>query len=182
LNGATTAGVGGGIRNAGTLTLSFTTLSGNTALNNNGGGIYNTGRTLLIHTLIMANATQGSIGNRDGGGIYNDGALALSQSQVTGNVAVRNGGGIYTTPTHLTRIIQSTISGDTAANLGGGLYNEGTTVLRASVVKLNEAVGKSAAGGGIFNSAGNVILSHSVVSKNSPDNCDPANSVPGCTG
>lgn len=180
LNGAVTTGVGGGIRNAGTLALNSSTLSGNTATANNGGGLYNTGVAVIVRTLFAANANQ-SVG-ADGGGIYNDGTLTLQQSRLTGNVATRNGGGIYTTASHTTRIVQSAISGNTAANLGGGIYNLGTTSLDRSVVALNQAVGSANAGGGILNSMGTVTLSRTTVTKNSPDNCQPLSSIPGCVG
>ncbi|MGI8329123.1 hypothetical protein ACRYCC_04105 [Actinomadura scrupuli] len=181
LNGGTTTSVGGGIRNAGTLVLNFVTLSGNTATANNGGGLHNTGVAVLVRTHLAANSNQGPGG--DGGGIYNDGTLTLLESRLTGNVATRNGGGIYTTAGHTTRVIQSSISGNSAANLGGGLYNLGTTSLDRSVVALNQAVGNNTAGGGIFNAAvGGVTLSRSSVTKNSPDNCQPLNSILGCAG
>jgi hypothetical protein len=180
LGGATTTGVGGGIRNAGSLVLNRSTLGGNTVTANNGGGLHNTGVAVLVRTLFAANSNQGLAG--DGGAIYNDGSLTLLESRLVGNVTTRNGGGIYTTPTHTTRIIQSTVSGNSAANLGGGLYNNGTTSLDRSVVALNQSVGSNNAGGGIFNSAGTVTLSRSMVTKNSPDNCQPLNSILGCTG
>jgi parallel beta-helix repeat protein len=180
LGGAATTGVGGGIRNAGSLVLNRSTLGGNTVTANNGGGLHNTGVAVLVRTLFAANSNQGPAG--DGGAIYNDGSLTLLESRLVGNIATRNGGGIYTTPTHTTRIIQSTVSGNSAANLGGGLYNNGTTSLDRSVVALNQAVGSSNGGGGIFNSAGTVTLSRSMVTKNSPDNCQPLNSILGCTG
>jgi hypothetical protein len=182
LNGSVLTADGGGIRNAGDLVLSYTTLSGNTAVGNNGGGVANTGRALIYRTVFAANATQGPTGNRDGGAIYNAGTLRLVGSRLNGNVAVRNGGGVYTTASHTARVIQSTIAGNSAANLGGGLYNAGTTSLDDTLVNLNQAVGTPNAGGGIFNAAGTVTLSRSTVRRNSPDNCEPLHSIPGCTG
>jgi len=38
------------------------------------------------------------------------------------------------------------------------------------------------AGGGIFNSFGTVTLNRTIVANNSPDNCRPTGSVPGCSG
>ncbi|MDN3356518.1 hypothetical protein [Actinomadura sp. DC4] len=57
-NGGTTTGPGG-VRNAGTLVLDHVTLTGNTALNDNGGGPENTGNALIAHSVFAANATRG---------------------------------------------------------------------------------------------------------------------------
>ena len=181
LNGSTTAAEGAGIRNAGDLVLNHTTLSGNTTVGQNGAGISNTGRALVIRSLFAGNATSGPVGNRDGGGIYNNGSLTLIGSRLSGNIAVRNGGALFTTAGHTSRVIQSTLSANTAANLGGAIYNEGTTSLRQTLVAFNQAIGTTTAGG-ITNAAGTVTLQQSVVRKNSPNNCEPPKSVPACTG
>jgi hypothetical protein len=158
------------------------TLTGNTALDNNGGALENTGNALVAHSLLVANATRGATGNRDGGAIHNDGTLTVFASRLDGNVAVRDGGGIFTTAGHTTRLIQTTIDGNTAANLGGGIANNGTTTLIRTVVRFDQAVAGATAGGGIQNTAGTVTLRHSLVGTNSPVNCAPAGSVPGCAG
>src|SRR5262249_45368581 len=102
------AGDGGGIYNAGTLTVSHSTLSDNQALGTaggdaRGGGIFNapgavltgTARALLNNQAVGANGGPGQDG-RDarGGGIYNlDATLAVSHSTLTGNQAVGGAGG-----------------------------------------------------------------------------------------
>lgn len=178
LNGGTTTGPGGGVRNAGDLVLDHVTLTGNTALNDTGGGLENTGTAVVAHSLLAANATRGPNGNRDGGAIHNDGTLSVFLSRLSGNIAMRDGGGIFTTAGHTTRIVQSTLSSNTAANLGGGIDNHGTTTLVRTLVRFNQAIGTATAGGGIQNAAGSVVLRNSLVTANSPDNCTP--SVPGC--
>jgi hypothetical protein len=40
----------------------------------------------------------------------------------------------------------------------------------------------AAHGGGIFNSDGTVTLSATAITGNTPDNCEPPNSISGCTG
>ena len=182
LNGGTTTAPGGGIRNAGTLVLDHVTLSGNTALDNNGGALENTGTALVAHSVLAANATRGPVGDRDGGAIHNDGILTVFASRLYGNIAVRDGGALYTTADHTTRVIRSTISGNTAANLGGGIANSGTTTLTRTLVRFNQAIGNATAGGGVQNAAGTVILRGSLVTTNSPGDCAPAGSVPGCSG
>jgi hypothetical protein len=174
LNGKLATGIGAGIRNAGRLVLNYATLGSNLANGNNGGGLHNTGSALIAHSLINANAGQ------HGGGIYNDGTLTVLESRLTGNFS-QNGSGIYTVANRTTRIIQSTIDSNITGSLGAGLYNNGTTSLDRTLVTLNFS-DMNNGGGGIFNAAGTVTLSHSLVRKNSPDNCSPANSVPGCLG
>ena len=62
LNGGTTTGPGGGVRNAGDLVLDHVTLTGNTALNDKGGALENTGTAVVAHSLLVANATRGPDG------------------------------------------------------------------------------------------------------------------------
>jgi hypothetical protein len=180
LNGVTTTAPGGGIRNAGTLVLDHVTLSGNTAMNNNGGAVENTGTALVAHSVLAANATRGPMGNRDGGAIHNDGTLTVFASRLAGNIAVRDGGAIFTTAGHTTRVIQTTISSNTAANTGGGIANSGATTLIRTLVRFNQAIGNATAGGGVQNATGTVTLRRSLITTNSPGNCAPAGSVPGC--
>jgi hypothetical protein len=180
LNGGTTTAPGGGVRNAGTLILDRVTLSGNTALNNNGGGLENTGSALVAHSLLAANASRGAAGDRDGGAIHNDGTLTVFASRLSGNIAAHDGGGVFTTAGHTARIIQSTIASNSAGNLGGGIDNNGMTTLIRTVVRFNLGIGDPTAGGGIHNAAGTVTLRRSIVGTNSPNNCAPAGSVPGC--
>jgi hypothetical protein len=40
----------------------------------------------------------------------------------------------------------------------------------------------AAHGGGIFNNLGTVTLSNTTVTGNVIDNCEPLNTIPGCTG
>jgi len=78
---ATDNGIGGGVLNYGTLTLSGCTLSGNSAASR-GGGIYNGGTLTLSGSIVTQNATGG-----EGGGIFNDldGQLTILCSIVKGN-------------------------------------------------------------------------------------------------
>jgi len=95
-----TSGDGGGIRNAGTLTISDSTFSGNSAMN--GGGIYNAGGTIsiIVNSTFSGNSATGD-GSSSGGGIYN------------------GVGGI------INNIVNSTFSGNTAV-YGGGIDNDAT--------------------------------------------------------
>lgn len=171
LNG-NTAGMGGGIQNAGTLVLSHTTLSGNRA--GNGGAVANLAgaRATISHSLVTANATTG-VG---GGGVLNSGVLTVFESVFQLNTAPINGGAVNTQPGGTTELIQSTFVRNTSGGLGGGLSNLGTTVPNRSMVESNQG----SAGGGIATGNTNVILSKSVVRNNTPDNCNPLKTISGC--
>ena len=88
---------GGGILNRGTLTITNSTLRGNTVGGRPSGlgGIANFGRvTITNRTLSRNNADAFGIGG--GGGIYNAGTLTINNGTVSGNSA-QKGGGMYNT-------------------------------------------------------------------------------------
>ena len=141
-------GSGGGIFNdaGGTLTLTNSTVSGNTA-SASGGGIAAFGGTMtLTNSTVSGNTATDSAG----GGIYAYGATStLTNSTVSGNTAI-NGGGINNTNSATLTLINSTISGNMASNNGGGIFNVGgaTSTLTNSTVSGNTAFRE---GGGIGN-------------------------------
>lgn len=189
LDGNLTNGTGAGIRNAGTLVLNFTTLANNTTVDTggaglDGGALFNTGRAVIVRSVFVANHAITFTGNfnGDGGAVYNDGSLTVIQSRFTGNSANGQGGALITAAGRLTRISQSTFNGNSAVSSGGAIANNGTTTLNRTLVDLNQVIITNSPGGGIFNGAGTVTLRRSIVRQNSPDNCAPAGSVPGCTG
>lgn len=93
-----------------------------------------------------------------------------------------DGGGVATVSGGTTRLVQSTVDRNLATGTGGGIYNVGTTSLSRTLVELNHAVNVGG-GGEIRNVApGVVTLSASIVRANTPDNCSPQNTVPGCVG
>jgi hypothetical protein len=165
-----TAGLGGGILNAGTLIIDQGTFSGNKAAN--GGAVSNSaGATARITDALFAGNTSTGVG---GGAIINFGTLTLDGSIVTGNTAAINGGGLNTQPGGTSRISQSTFTRNTSGGLGGGMSNLGTTSLFGTTVRLNKGSG----GGGIATGNTNVTLRGSTVEDNTPDNC--SGTIPGC--
>ena len=155
---------GGGISNDGTLTMSNSTLSGNSA-QFYGGGIFNSG------TLTMSNSTlSGNSARFGGGGIFNSGTLTMSNSIVSGNVA-QSGGGIsnYGTLT----MSNSTLSGNSAQFgggiprnsaqvVGGGIFNSGTLTIGNSIVSGNTAsLGREIRNVSIFTSQGYNLFGYS---------------------
>jgi hypothetical protein len=167
-----TAGLGGGIQNAGTLVLRHVTMSGNRA--GNGGAVANAaGATATVsRSLLNANTTTG-VG---GGGAINSGTLTVFGSVLSANTAPINGGGVNTQSAGTTRLIQTTVDHNTSGGLGGGLSNLGTTSLDRTLVSAN----RGSAGGGIATGNTNVTLVRSIVRANIPDNCNPLNTIPGC--
>jgi hypothetical protein len=133
---------GGGISNAGTLTLANTSVSGNRVSYYYGGGIYNTGTLVITNTTISGNGagtanyhprTCGSwpfsydcsyytYDGGLGGGIYNTGTLVITNTTISGNYDYApiesNGSGIHTLgPSELTYV---TLYGTNGRNLYSG--------------------------------------------------------------
>jgi hypothetical protein len=108
---------GGGIYKAGgVLTVTNSTLSGNSA--DYGGGIYNADGDLTVSNSTLS----GNSATTSGGGIYNaDGALTVTNSTVSGNSATTSGGGIYNYSSTLN--YANTIIANSP--IGGDCYNEG---------------------------------------------------------
>jgi hypothetical protein len=165
---------GGGIDNAGTLTLTSDVVSNNKVLgplganDGLGGGIYNTGTLTLTNSTVSNNQAVGSesmmmdIQARSafGGGIYSTGTLTVSTSSVNNNSAT---GGIGVG-------IPSTNGG--AAN-GGGIFSTGPLAITNSTVAENTAKGDAAVaagtgaanGGGVY-SIGTLTASNSTFASN----------------
>ena len=152
--------IGGGMSNEGALILSDTTVSGNSGTES-AGGIYNEGTLTLTNSTISGNTAA----VQHGGGIFNQsfgsvgGILTITNSTVTGNTAVQEGGGISSNgPLTMTN---STVSGNTTGTIGGGIRNQGTMTLTDSTISGNTA----SRGGGIAN-GGTLTITNSTVSGN----------------
>jgi predicted outer membrane repeat protein len=130
LSGNSTDGNGGAIyNNAGTLTLSNSTLSSNSAID--GAGIFNTGLLDVHGCKLSANTASDS-----GGGIYNVGpysAATIEQSNLSGNTAGSAGGGIFNAASG-TLTIDDSIVLNNSAPLGADVFNLGALTLNDSTV------------------------------------------------
>jgi hypothetical protein len=180
------SGAGGGISNPqGTLTLTDSTVSGNSA--RDGGGLYNNGTMTVTHSTVSGNSagfgggientgkvtvTNSTVSNNSanyGGGIYNAWDLTVTNSTVSGNSALNGGygGGIIASTAEngsaVTAITYSTLSGNFGTR-GGGMFNGGTLTITNSTLSDNSA---SNDGGGISNIYGTLTLTNSTLSSNS---------------
>jgi hypothetical protein len=183
--GGGNGGNGGGVYNAASLTISSSTISGNSTgaggnveedsgIGGNGGnvgGIYNTATLTVASSTISGNST-GNGGNNEegrniggnggnGGGIYSTGTLGVSSSTISGNSTGGGGSGDYGG------------NGDGGGGGdGGGVYNAATSTITASTISENStgaggvgeaSDGNGGVGGGIYNAAGTVNLKASIL-------------------
>lgn len=147
------ADAGGGIYNGGTLTITASTLSENSA-SDAGGGIYNSGTLTISASTLSGNSVPGVSGAA--GGIYNSRTLSVTDSTLSKNDA-GHGGGIFNEEGTVT-VSDSTFSGDSANNGGGGgdivSSGSGGKVTAAATIFSNSPSGGDCAGTGVVGDAG----------------------------
>jgi len=160
VTGGSTSDEGGGIVNAGRLTLVDSTISGNSATSS--GGLRNLGPG----TLILANTTLSeNTAARFGGGMHNFGRAELIDTTVSNNTAGSGSGAISNRPGATMSITSSTVVGNSTPGGSAGIGNQGTLTVTNSTVSGN-AAGSSA--GGIGNGAPGVLtLVSTTVARNS---------------
>jgi hypothetical protein len=163
--------IGAGVDNesGATLTLTNSTINGNTAGSVGspaveGGGIYNLGTLTIVNSTISSNTAGGISGA--GGGIFNGGTLTIVNSTVTANTA-STGGGVHNAAAATTvTITNSTFSGNLASAYGGACFNGGTMQIANSTFSGNSAF----TGGGVLVfgplQIGNTILNKGVLGAN----------------
>ncbi len=169
VNDNTAALEGGGLWNGtGTMTVSGGWIDGNTAAgamaNEGGGGLFNAGGTLVVQDscVITNNMATGAAGS--GGGILNDlGVLSVFDSEISGNVSVRAGGGIEDNSMAGNTLVLTnvTLSGNSTAaspGNGGGLHitGPGNSMITGCTVTDNTA---ALEGGGLWNGTGTMTVS-----------------------
>lgn len=121
------AASGGGIDNAGTVTIQNSTLSGNSANSTGGAG------GAILHQV---------------------GTLTITNSTISGNSSHHAGGGIAIAGGATATITNSTISGNSAANFGGGINNSGSTVYIKNSIVANSTSGGNCSNFGTLNASG----------------------------
>ena len=160
---------GGGIQNYGTLTVSKSSLLGNSA-NGSGGGIANEtigehGGTVTVNDSILSNNSAGC-----GGGIWNDlysTSLTVSGTTLSGNSANRCAGGIVISGT--ANITDSSLSGNSVSSVDycGGSSNA-ISIFGGPVILTNVSVSANiGAGCSSIADYGKLSVINSVVSGNS---------------
>jgi hypothetical protein len=135
--GVNAAHIGAGIYNLGTMTITDSNVSGNTAgvsggtvADAQGGAIWNGGTLTLVRTIVSNNNASGTdatgVNVAEGAGIFNTtgATLHLDRSRLDSNIATADGG-----------------AGGTAAGLGGGIANDGTVTIVRSTLSHNLAKG-----------------------------------------
>lgn len=161
---------GGGIYNHGTLNVSGSNLSGNSA-RIDGGGIENTGTLTISDSTLSGNSADiGHHGGGDGGGIISFGTLSVNHCSLADNSASHDGGGILNWQGQLA-VSGSTLENNSAGRLGGGIYDLGFGApagdINATVTGCT-LIGNSAInGGGICNQDGTLDVTDSTLSGNS---------------
>lgn len=154
-NGDAFTGEGGGVRNAGALTIANSVLVGNRGI---GGGIQNSG------TLTVTGSTIRDSVNESGGGAglrnISPGVAILTNSTISGNQSGGNGAGIFNFAFNGTATVQLTnctvtnntdpgSSGGAVLNFAQGAGTVATTTLRNTIVAGNSLPNlRSSAGGG----------------------------------
>ncbi len=171
ITGNTAGDDGAGIKaEGGSLSLIGSTISNNTSAGPyaQGGGIYARDVNVsIMGSTISGNQVLGAVA--DGGGLFfrdsvGSTVLEVVDSLITGNMADRNGGGMYVFDGQTVSVTGSTVSNNQAAGAsgGGGILAIANITLTDSTVGGNIAVGS---GGGI-RSQGDVSLVQSIVSDN----------------
>jgi hypothetical protein len=145
---------GGGIDNAGIMTITNSMISGNSALY--AGGIENSGTVTIVNSTISGNSA-----GENGGGIRNHGDFGPNAAIVINSTISENsaddGGGIYNVTNRQITIINSTISGNRARYWGGGMHNDG--IVNLSFVTIANNVADTGGGiyGGTFNIKNSIV-------------------------
>jgi uncharacterized repeat protein (TIGR01451 family)/CSLREA domain-containing protein len=174
--GASSNGVGGGIASrggssGGSLSITDSTISGNTAALS-GGGIniqQNIDQVTITRSTISGNTVTGASSNPGsgaGGGInaQNNSIITLTNVTVSGNTAQTNGGGIQNGQNGFTtmNITNSTITDNTTGGNGGGIFSDplGTVNLVNTLIAENtvSAEGAGPDVSGAFVSQGNNLI------------------------
>ena len=185
INGVTTS-QGGAIYDSGTLTVSNSVFTGNTA-GVNGGAVATAGAPAILtlagcsfsnnsstgnggalnngpgSTITVTGTTfSGNTAHVSGGAIGSSGTLTLINSTITGNAASTvRGGGIYNTQGAALTLTNTTLTGNTANTFGGGIYiNSGTVTLANSIVAGNTSSGSYADVDGNYSDHGGNVASN----------------------
>ena len=156
---------GGGIHNAGVLTLTQMRLFTNTAAY--GGALYNatTGQIILDQSQVVTNSA-----TNIGGGVLANGPMTLTQSRLSGNVAGTNGAALYIDAS--LSVADSVFQNNRATVDGGAIYipsGPAASVAYAianSQFRSNRAQASNGYGGAIYAAGGTLTVTGSLFDGN----------------
>lgn len=162
-----------------TLNLNQLTIANGRATDESGGGLYNSGGTITVTESTFSGNSAGNYrGLGSGGGIANsNGAVTVNNSTFSGNFAFSAGGAIMMDGGVLA-VVDSTFSGN-GAGLGGGILDaSNSTMIRNNTFTNNHAFGSGTwnsdgAGGGIFNASNSSIIQDNTFTDNSASSGSP---------
>jgi hypothetical protein len=155
LTGGNADGDGGTIRTAEDLTVTSSTISGNTAgaYSGGGGGVWASGDLTITSSTISGNETWGG-----GGGILASMAVTVTSSTILGNTSWSDGGGMETSGDASLTIENSIVAGNvadaTATDIGPG---SGTVAARYSLIGAGTGTTLTEAPVGMPDANGNLI-------------------------
>ncbi len=134
-----------------------------------GGAIHIEGGKLDINDTELSN----NVAATDGGGISNNGTLTMKGCLLTGNIAARGGGlCVRTTIAEVSAILEDNrFLNNQATEEGGAIYDHlGIYGNNTLILKNHEIQGNTAKlGGGVFVSAGTIIIDESTIIDNKAD-------------
>ena len=151
---------GGGIFNHGTLTISGSTFTGNSApasSGTSGGGINNSG------TLNVSTSTFTSNTGQEGGAIFNQATATITNNTFSNNTATIYGGGGLLNAAGSTTVNGDTFTGNTGP--GGGAIDNDTTLNISDSTFTGNTAGTN--GGGAIDNFGPTTITQSTFSGNS---------------
>lgn len=146
-------------------TLNSVTITGNTAPNNFGGGVFRSGlgKTTIKNSTISNNTAFGGGGIANGG---SGGSMDISTSQISNNAASNEGGGVNNAETTSQLVMSSVNIKNNTAKHGGGVSQLGTATLLNVTFTGNQATN---AGGGMINRTGQSTFTNVVFDSNTSD-------------
>ncbi len=165
---------GAGIYNKENLTLTNSTISGNSAANGTG-GIHNSFRAIInISNSVLSDNISDMSGSfiYSSGGIFNSGTATISNSTISGNTSIGSGsyGGAGVFNAGLATISDSIINNNSTSSSGGGIHNGGFSYSNLIVTNSTITGNTASRGGGIYNGgfgSSSVSISNSTISGNS---------------
>jgi M6 family metalloprotease-like protein len=157
------SGTGGGIRNAGSLTLNDCEISSNAA-STGGGGIYSSGTLVLNSTNLLSNTCGDA-----GGALFAQGPLSLDHCILAKNTSGSNGGAIYGDGGTMS-LVDCVLSSNRAEGWPGGGAIDNDDGGSATLTRCTLSKNSSGTSGGAIGNEGTLTLTACTLSGNTADN------------